>query len=280
MSDQENHSSNDWISILGIICFCFMMFLFFVNVLSIKQAEIDQKNITNRISRQFSPNDYFFKKYIEAEDLRPFIFDTIRLPSINFNDLIEDDRNEIEFSSKELREYLKEKSYKFDQRLCIWNEKDVFDAIYQYNRLEPIPYQLVKRLVPKGHRRNQLVKYELKDENNEKRVQVFRKIEKIYGINELEDHLQLIVLGYGQFFPNIQLITLEKETLNYVDRVEVYSCVQNKFKNITRIKGCLNKEFTTLNVKEIHSETAWSDNSDTIEYSYEIHQTGKIELIK
>ena len=123
-----------------------------------------------------------------------------------------------------------------------------------------------------------MVNYELTEEGKEARVEVFRRIEKIYSIKELDNHIQLIVLGYGEGYPTIQLITLEKESLTYIDHVEIYSFVIGENENITRIKGCLNKEFSTLSVKEIQSETAWSTNHDTIEYSYDIHHTGKIEF--
>jgi len=273
LSNHEDTNIKEWQSIIGLVVFCYLILFLIIKISQKKTSETTTNIVTNQIERNIS-SDYFYT-FSKSKDLNPFSYDTIQLDSTLLKNLINDRKKETGSSTNKLRDSLIEKSYKFNQNLCIWNEEDVNDAIYQYNKHGRISYKLINGILPKTERRNQLV---INKSTKEKDgwFQVFRKIEKIYSINELADHLQLIVLGYDEIYPKIQLITLEKESLKYVDKVDFYSLVQDQEGNIVRTKGCLNNEFNTLVIKEIHS--TFTELHDTIEYSFDILKSGQIQL--
>lgn len=243
--------------------------VYFLADVNLKFSNNESSLLTDQENKDTGlPEDYYFNMFLEDSSLYLIKYDTLKIIGKSYEGLIFDNEWDKKLSIRELKKLLEDNSYKWNQDLCIWNEDAVFDAIYSYNKLKSISYPLIKKIIPQTERLPQLVIRE---------NQVFRKIEKIYSTNSLSGHIQLIVLGYGEVFPTIQLITLEKNNLEYIDKVVVYS-MSIKDKKTVRIKGCLNEKFDTLRIKEIHS--SYTQNRylhDTIEYSYEILTSGKIE---
>ena len=281
MQTNKGHSTKEILEAAGILVVTYFVIFFLGNIMSsMKKAEIPDSDSSTEMESNFT-KDYSYSNFRKNKALNPIIYDPIYVWKRSFEDLIVDNEIDEQLSFEELKSQLAIKSYKVNQDLCLWNEEDNFDALYGYNMIKTLPYQLAKRIIPQSIRKNQLIINKTFDAyikdgvKIDATIQVYRKIEKIYSINEKSDHIQLLVLGYGEIYPTIQLITLNKNNFEFVDKVIVYRMESND-KELIRIKGCLNDTFEVLNIKEIHS---YEQSNDTIEYKYEILKSGKIELM-
>lgn len=283
MKGKEKNKRGILIIVAGLVVYATICII--VDYLEKRRNGIIELTTEADTTKEFSTSEEtitedYFNRWISDENKFPFVYETIYLNENSLQEYIMDDdvgeKITIELLRKELYMY----SHQQNQSLCIWNDEDVYKAIYSYNRFQIAPYGLIKQILPKVKRLHQLTNYygdELKMKDFKTiDTRIFRNIEKIYSLVDKPNHIQLITLGYGYVYPTIQLITINKENFGYIDSTIFYSIKQDESETI-RIKGCLDEAFETLSIKEIHT---FSNYSDTFQYDYKILESGKIDLLE
>ncbi len=285
MDKNIGYSNKEFIIGLPVLFVFYLIILIFVDHLEKNRIQKSeelrlQASLDNPPDDEsIMPEEYYSYNFFNDKELFPIKFDPLKVQGKNIDSFILDKETDIQLSVAELKRQLKEYSYKLKGDFCIWNEQEVYTAIYRYNKLKHIPYLVIKKILPKSERQNQLV-IETKIrrtgdpvKGEDRDYKVYSKIEKIYSMQELVNHIQLVVLGYGKSFPTIQLITLKKDNLEYIDQTILYSMEIND-NEIIRIKGCLNATFDTLHTWYINEIGAVLD---TTKYSHEISGSGQIK---
>ncbi len=156
--------------------------------------------------------------------------------------------------------FLKKRSENQNTSFC-FHQKHEFHAT-SFSHIPPLPTPAYDRISPRNE--------DLKNANSQ----------KLYGINDLEQHIQLILAGNGKYLPYLQLFTLSKPDLKLIDTITVFHSFVDAGE-IDIILGCLSEDFKHLNVWNIHNSTTKSnwELADTLELNYQIMKKGKIKKI-
>lgn len=235
------------------------------------------KTLTSSSSR----NDTLFRSFLDDDRLHPINFDTLNIPLKSFSKLIDRNHLDKKWTPENLKAYFKRNASQRNINLCIWEEQMVSESIYHFNLLNKVEDEIIKMILPPQQRRDQFIidSFEQPTTYQGKRVNVYNKMERILAYNELENHIQLFLMGYGVIYPTIQILTFSKDEFKYVDSSILYSL---KFINDApyRIKGCLNNSFNEIRIKEIariRDTLNFHRGHDTIFYKLAISKFGEIE---
>ena len=221
----------------------------------------------------------FRGNFFGDEHLHPIVYDRINIKPDSVPTLLRKKKWTSKKSPEELKNYFMEKASRKNVSLCLWEEQMVFESLYSFNKLNSIELSVMNSILPLDERLDQFVEKpsEIFCEIRKEFVNVYSKMEKIYGYNEMENYIQLLILGYGEIYPTLQMVTVSKDKFEFIDSEVLYSFKTMDSKKVVRIKGCLNDNLDEIRVKKI-TETYPKAilHYDTIEYQLNLDEVGQI----
>lgn len=186
------------------------------------------------------------------------------IPTVDHQTPFQANTDTFDYDKKEhLIAFLKKRSENQNKPYC-FQQKNEFQ-VTSFSHIPPIPIPVYERVFA----RNKSLKTE-KNANSK----------RLYGINELEQHIQLILAKDGKYFPYLQLFTLSKPDLNIMDSITIFHSFADAGE-IDITLGCLSEDFKQLKIWDIHNSTTKSnwELADTLELHYRITDTGEIKKL-
>lgn len=177
--------------------------------------------------------------------------------------------------NEEILQFLRTHSKFRGTNFCTIAQNHIVLNYAQIENLVTLPKPIYDRILPK-------IK---PNEGDKKEVTEWRecKIKEatwLYGLNEKEKYIQLLIATSGKYSPIVTLFTLSKPNLKLIEEMIIHS----SFADVGEVDitlSCLKENSEEFTLWEIHNSTTKSNWElvDTLEVKYEVLENGRIKKL-
>ena len=257
--------------IVLVVLFIASLLFYFASKFVKTITDAVEDEISQVESFELSESERMLQDYRTNRDLNPPNYERLVLPTNSLATFI---KNQDRKTKKEAIAFIQNNSIKINQDFCYINDIELYVVVLNFNRLKKIPIAEYLALFPSKNAEDYF-DISPNQKYDELEYILTRKFESCYGYNEVNDKIQLILVGKGGPFPTVYLLTYSKESLEQISERVIYKS-ENTGKETIKLKSCLNNQDGTLIEYEI-AETNIDNKimADTTSISFQISQDGR-----